>query len=51
MSRFAAFRRARRRVVDLAAAAVMALAPTAYASGSNMPWETPLNQIMESVQA
>jgi type IV secretion system protein VirB2 len=26
------------------------LAPTAYASGSSMPWETPLNQILESVQ-
>ena len=25
-------------------------APAAYASGSNMPWETPLNQILESVQ-
>jgi len=26
------------------------LAPAAYASGSSMPWETPLNQILESVQ-
>jgi type IV secretion system protein VirB2 len=28
----------------------LALAPPAYASGSSMPWETPLNQILESVQ-
>ncbi|NTG28726.1 conjugal transfer protein TrbC [Agrobacterium rhizogenes] len=28
----------------------MALAPAAYASGSSMPWETPLNTILESVQ-
>ena len=28
----------------------LALAPAAYASGSSMPWETPLNQILESVQ-
>ena len=26
------------------------LAPAAYASGSSMPWETPLNAILESVQ-
>ena len=24
--------------------------PPAYAAGSNMPWEQPLNQILESVQ-
>ncbi|MDR3494834.1 MAG: TrbC/VirB2 family protein [Ancalomicrobiaceae bacterium] len=30
--------------------ATLMLAPTAYASGSSMPWETPLNQILESVQ-
>jgi len=29
---------------------IMALAPAAYASGSSMPWETPLNTILESVQ-
>ena len=27
-----------------------ALAAPAYAAGSNMPWEQPLNQILESVQ-
>ena len=26
------------------------LAPAAYAAGSNMPWEQPLNQILQSVQ-
>jgi type IV secretion system protein VirB2 len=26
------------------------LSPVAYASGSSMPWETPLNQILQSVQ-
>ena len=31
--------------------AVVALATSpAYAAGSNMPWEQPLNQILESVQ-
>jgi len=29
---------------------ILALAPAAYASGSSMPWETPLEQILESVQ-
>ncbi len=28
----------------------IAFAPVAFASGSSMPWETPLNQILESVQ-
>jgi type IV secretion system protein TrbC len=28
----------------------LVLAPAAYASGSSMPWETPLNQILQSVQ-
>ncbi|TJW47740.1 MAG: conjugal transfer protein TrbC [Mesorhizobium sp.] len=28
----------------------MTLASATYASGSSMPWETPLNQILESVQ-
>lgn len=28
----------------------LTLTPAAYASGSSMPWETPLNQILESVQ-
>jgi len=39
----------------LAAAIVVSIvnltfSPSAYASGSSMPWETPLNQILESVQ-
>jgi len=38
----------------LAAAPLLALAALtaapAYAAGSSMPWETPLNQILESVQ-
>jgi type IV secretion system protein VirB2 len=29
---------------------ILTLAPAAYASGSSMPWETPLEQILESVQ-
>ncbi len=43
--------RIRRRITTAAAFAVFALitAP-AYAAGSNMPWEQPLNQILESVQ-
>ncbi|GEC59167.1 type IV secretory pathway VirB2 component (pilin) [Bradyrhizobium japonicum] len=47
-----AIRRVRRRFADLAAIVFIsiALAPAAYASGSSMPWETPLNQILESVQ-
>jgi type IV secretion system protein VirB2 len=45
----------RRTFARLAAAAsiaalALAAAPTALASGSSMPWETPLNQILESVQ-
>jgi len=28
----------------------LVLTPAAYASGSSMPWETPLNTILESVQ-
>ncbi len=28
----------------------LVLMPAAYATGSSMPWETPLNQILESVQ-
>jgi type IV secretory pathway VirB2 component (pilin) len=46
------FRHARRHFADLAAIALIsiAFAPAAYAAGSSMPWETPLNQILESVQ-
>ncbi len=45
-------RRARRRLADLVALMTLlfAFAPAAYASGSSMPWETPLNAILESVQ-
>ena len=44
--------RSRRHLADIAllAALTLALAPAAYASGSSMPWETPLNSILESVQ-
>jgi type IV secretion system protein VirB2 len=42
----------RRRVAELVTLATLTLAfaPAAYASGSSMPWETPLNSILESVQ-
>ncbi|MDA9398611.1 TrbC/VirB2 family protein [Bradyrhizobium sp. CCBAU 45389] len=41
-----------RRFNEFAALAFISIAfsPAAYASGSSMPWETPLNQILESVQ-
>ena len=44
--------RVRRRVGTLIALAalLLAYAPAAHASGSSMPWETPLNQILESIQ-
>ena len=44
--------RIRRRVGALIAltALLLAYAPAAHASGSSMPWETPLNQILQSVQ-
>jgi type IV secretion system protein VirB2 len=31
-------------------ATALLLAAPAYAAGSNMPWEQPLNQILESIQ-
>ncbi|MCF3947300.1 TrbC/VirB2 family protein [Acidiphilium iwatense] len=42
----------RRHATNLAPAIALfvLLAPPAYASGSDMPWETPLNAILESVQ-
>jgi type IV secretion system protein VirB2 len=45
-------RRVRRRIGALITltAISLAFAPAAYASGSSMPWETPLNQILQSVQ-
>ena len=47
MSRFPA-RRAL--AAAFAALAVAALAAPAHASGSSMPWEQPLNQILQSIQ-
>ena len=49
---FRPIHRIRRRAAGLIAvtAISLAFAPAAYASGSSMPWETPLNQILESVQ-
>jgi type IV secretion system protein TrbC len=45
-------RHAHRRLADLVFITAISLAsgPAAYASGSSMPWETPLNSILESVQ-
>jgi type IV secretion system protein VirB2 len=34
----------------LSAGLALALSPPAYASGSGMPWEQPLQQVLESVQ-
>jgi type IV secretion system protein VirB2 len=47
-----AVRTLRRRLTAAASIAVvsMMMAPAAYASGSSMPWETPLNSILQSVQ-
>jgi len=43
--------RARRALATASAFAFVALATApAYAAGSNMPWEQPLNQILESIQ-
>ena len=49
---FRPMHRIRRRVGGFIAvtAISLAFAPAAFASGSSMPWETPLNQILESVQ-
>src|SRR3546814_8647580 len=45
-------RHSRRRLGELGTLTTRtrAFAPAAYASGSSMPWETPLNSILESVQ-
>ena len=41
----------RRRVTAAVTSLIFALASApAFAAGSNMPWEQPLNQILESVQ-
>jgi type IV secretion system protein VirB2 len=44
--------RVRRRLANLGAIVFVSLvvSPSAHASGSSMPWETPLNQILQSVQ-
>ena len=43
--------RARRALATASVFAFVALATApAYAAGSNMPWEQPLNQILESIQ-
>ncbi|WP_165790804.1 TrbC/VirB2 family protein [Pleomorphomonas carboxyditropha] len=44
--------RFRRRIAAVVAFtyASLVLAPSAYASGSSMPWEAPLEQILESVE-
>jgi type IV secretory pathway VirB2 component (pilin) len=45
------FRRTYRRVARGAITCVIALASfPAWAAGSNMPWEQPLNQILQSVE-
>jgi type IV secretion system protein VirB2 len=45
------FNRARRALATASAFAFVALVTgPAYAAGSNMPWEQPLNQILESIQ-
>ena len=52
MIRLLSAHRVPRRVGALIAltALLLAYAPAAHASGSSMPWETPLNQILQSVQ-
>jgi type IV secretion system protein VirB2 len=45
------FQSVRRRLVAISTLAAFALVTgPAYAAGSNMPWEQPLNQILESIQ-
>jgi type IV secretion system protein VirB2 len=45
------FNRARRALATASALAFIALATApAYAAGSNMPWEQPLTQILDSIQ-
>jgi type IV secretion system protein TrbC len=43
-------RAARRTLVGFAALASALLAAPAYASGSSMPWEQPLQQILQSIE-
>jgi len=45
------FHRVHRRMTAAVTSLIFALASApAFAAGSNMPWEQPLNQILESVQ-
>lgn len=45
------FHCARMRLASIATfAAVALMTAPAYAAGTNMPWEQPLNQILESIQ-
>ncbi|MTV14012.1 MULTISPECIES: TrbC/VirB2 family protein [Bradyrhizobium] len=46
------FRRVQRRFLDFGAgvACVLLTTPVAHAAGSGMPWEAPLERILESVQ-
>ena len=41
-----------RRAIETAAATIISFrdSPAAYAAGSSMPWEQPLNQILQSVE-
>jgi type IV secretory pathway VirB2 component (pilin) len=52
MTPFAPNSRFGRRIAVLAAIVASAVisSSSAHASGSSMPWETPLNQILESIQ-
>ncbi len=43
-------RNARRRLVAGASVALSLMSAPAYAAGSNMPWEQPLQQILDSIQ-
>ena len=45
-------RHSRRRLVELVTLTTLTLAfaPAAYASGSSMPWEAPLQSILESIE-
>jgi type IV secretion system protein VirB2 len=46
-----AYRLRRRFAASLSIAVLgVMMAPAAYASGSSMPWETPLNSILQSIQ-
>jgi len=50
MRLLACFRSPARLISAATLIAGLALAPPAYAAGSGMPWEQPLQQVLESVQ-